>query len=497
VKVRYHPPASFVGAVALLALTATSCAPGASRSEPAAAPLAARGDSGGAAAAVPAAIPAASPASAVAARAAPASVTQRQVPAAPAPASAPAPTPAAPPDDAAPALPISQDASRMVVYTTELMIVVRDLDTVATQVATIALGHGGYVAGVDTKQDGDVPTTVVRLKVAPGQYDGAMQALRGLAVDVRGEKATTQDVTDQYDDVATQLASLEASHAQLLELQKRSGSLEEVLKVEQQADQVKLQIDRLKGRQAALERTSALASITVTASAAAVVLPRDYAAALAALRKAEASRASWQLQLERARTPEEITSLQDKLAEVAVEVDRGGMRVDSLTATAAKAGVRLPVSDAASAVAPPAETLPKQYLDTRVALRQAQQEQTLLTGELRGGAATHKAGDLTAAILRVRDLDAQLKAVEERARQAGIELPPLSEEQLAALSGVPTAPTTSVDGPALVRAAWDASLRVLYAVAATVASAVVFLWWTLPLLAAATVVVRRRLSRWS
>jgi len=492
VKVRY-PPASFVGAVALLALTATSCAPGASRSEPAATPLAARGDSGGAGASVPAAVPAASPASAVAARAAPASVTQRQVPAAPAPASAPAPTPAAP-DDAAPALPVSQDASRMVVYTTELMIVVRDLDTVATQAATIALAHGGYVAGVETKQEGDVPTTVVRLKVAPGQYDDAMQALRGLAVNVRGEKATTQDVTDQYDDVATQLASLQASHAQLLELQKRSGSLEEVLKVEQQADQVKLQIDRLKGRQAALERTSALASITVTASAAAIVLPREYAAALAALRKAEASRASRQLQIERARTPEETTSLQDKLAEVAVEVDRGAMRVDSLTATAAKAGVRLPVSDAASAVAPQAETLPKQYLDTRVALRQAQQEQMLLTDELRGGAATHKAGDLTAAILRVRDLDAQLKAVAERARQAGIELPTLSDEQLAALSGVPTAPTTSVDGPALVRAAWDASLRVLYAVAATVASAVVFLWWTLPLLATATVVVRRRLA---
>jgi hypothetical protein len=76
---------------------------------------------------------------------------------------------------------------------------------------------------------------VVRLKVPPEQYEATMSAVRGLAVEVLAEKATTQDVREEYSDTQTQIASLEVSHAQLLELMKRTGSVDEPLKVQQQA----------------------------------------------------------------------------------------------------------------------------------------------------------------------------------------------------------------------------------------------------------------------
>src|SRR5207302_10090802 len=97
--------------------------------------------------------------------------------------------------------------------------------------------------------------------VPPDQYEATRGSIRDLAVDVRSEKATTQDVTEEFSDAQTQIASLEATHAQLLELMKRTGSVEELLKVQQQADQVRLQIDRLKGRATAIERLSSLASM--------------------------------------------------------------------------------------------------------------------------------------------------------------------------------------------------------------------------------------------
>src|SRR5207249_2964244 len=102
----------------------------------------------------------------------------------------------------------------------------------------------------------------------------------------------------------TEIAIL-AQDAQLLELMKRTGTMDELLKVQQQADQVRLQIDRLKGRGTAWERLSSLASIGVTAQAAGQVVEQEYAVALVAVRQTEAQRAGLQSQLKRARTPEE------------------------------------------------------------------------------------------------------------------------------------------------------------------------------------------------
>src|SRR5437660_1763707 len=177
---------SFV-AVGVCAMVTSACAAGSTNapgatSAPAAAPTSAP------AAAAPIARPAASPAAAVA-----------QSVAAPAP---------APPGNQSPAeaaqLPITQATGRMVIYTTEIAILAQDLQLLPDRLGTLVLAHGGYVAGVETKADAGVPTVVVRLKVPPDQYEATMSGVRNLAVDVRSEKATTQDVTEEYSDTQAQ-----------------------------------------------------------------------------------------------------------------------------------------------------------------------------------------------------------------------------------------------------------------------------------------------------
>jgi Domain of unknown function (DUF4349) len=396
----------------------------------------------------------------------------------------------APSDDSA-QLPSVPDLGRMVVYTGEVTLVMQQPETLATQAAQIAAARGGYLDGVDAKDVGGIPTTVVKLRVEPARYEDAMSALRNLAVDVRNEKTATQDVTEQYDDVQTQLASLEATHAQLVQLQSRSGTMEEVLKVQQQAAQVKLQIDRLKGRQAVLQRLTALATITANAQSAALVLPRDYATALSAVRKAASAHATAQAELARARTPEEVAALQDKLAATALDQQQQQAKADALAAKAGAAGVALPTPDASADALAPAQQLPRDYVATRVALRQADHDQALLTADLQGPNPAHKPDELTAAILRVRDLTSQLRLIQERAQQANVELPTLSDDQLTVLSGVgPVATAPDVAG--LVRTAWEASLRLLSALGAAVLAAVVFLWWTVPAIGLGAFVVRRR-----
>lgn len=384
-------------------------------------------------------------------------------------------------------LPIVQNLGRMIIYTTDLTLLADSLDVLPDRVGTIALAHGGYVAGIETKEEAGIATTIIRVKVPPASYEATMRELRGLAVEVRGEKATTRDVTEEHSDVTTQIASLEATHAQLLEILKRSGSVDEVLKVQQQAGQVKLQIDRLKGRMIALERLSEFATITIKAQLASAALQREYTTVRSALRRAEAVRAALDAQLRRVHTPEEESVIRDKLAEAILEVSRHQTRIADVEAKAASIKVTLPTAEGAAFVARLDETLPKEYIDVRVALRRAEHEQTELTRAIRAGAPDADPTKLSELILRVNQLKAQLRTVQERATQAGIALPQLTPEQEAALADI-TPPGRVFEMPTPIRVAWEASLTFLL----LIASAAVFFWWVLPLVGGGALVVLRR-----
>ena len=401
----------------------------------------------------------------------------------------PAPTPGGGTAQNTPNLPVVQNLGRRIIYTTSITILAEQLDGVPNQVATMALANGGYVAGIETRDENGVPTTIVTVKVPPAQYEALMRGVRGLAVEVREEKATTQDVTEEYDDAQTQIASLEAAHAQLLELMQRAGSVEELLKVQQQAAQVKVQIDRLKGRATALERLSDMATITLKAQLASVALQRDYTAVRASLRRAEATRASLEVQLKRARTPEEEAALRDRLGEAILQIAQLQQRVADLEAKAAAAKVTLPTSDETTASARADESLPQDYINTRVELRRQRSEQARLTGLLARGQGSQEDKDaLTQVILAISRLEGQLRVIQERANQLSVTLPQLTDEQEAALAGVAPGQTRpAFEVPPQIARAWEASLTFLLGVT----SALVFLWWAIPLAVMALVLLRR------
>jgi hypothetical protein len=340
--------------------------------------------------------------------------------------------------EAASQLPVAQSLGRMVIYTTDIALLAVDLERLPDELGRLALAEGGYVAGVETKSEAGIPGVVVRLKVPPERYERTISSIRNLAVEVRSEKATTQDVTEEFSDAQTQIASLDATHTQLLELMKRAGSVEELLKVQEQAAQVRLQIDRLKGRALALERLSALATITVTAQSASVVLERDYTTARAALRQAEAKRSGLIAQLKRARTADEEASLRDKLGQAELTLQREGARVTTLDQVAKRLSIALPRPDGTVAPATADDTLPLQYLQTRVDLRRAQADQQRIAAALESGGPDTTPEHLQAAILRSNDLSIKLRVIQERAGQVGVALPAITPQEEAAMARIGT-----------------------------------------------------------
>jgi hypothetical protein len=150
--------------------------------------------------------------------------------------------------------------------------------------------------------------------------------------------------------------------------------------------------------------------------------------------------------------------------------------------------VALPRPDETSLLSAADESLPTTYLQTRVDLRRAQADQKQLTSDLQAGVPDATPDRLQAAILRSNDLTVRLKTVQDRAGQAGIVLPTISNDEEAAMAQIGTRPST--EGVVALRRAWDASLVVLQGIG----SLLVFLWWVwLPLGVAGALLVRRRI----
>lgn len=428
------------------------------------------------------------------------------------PAAAPQPAAApAPPADAAgrtttaidnavvnqplPQLPASSD--RMIVYTTDITLLVRNIGEAVSTIGDLATSQGGYLAGVENSVENGVPISTLRIKVLPERYQAAMSALRGLAVEVSAEKATTQDVTEEYSDVQTQIASLEATHRQLLDLLAKATTVDEIMKIQTQANQIKLQIDRLKGRATVLERLAGLATITARLQPAEAALGKEYVAVRTQLRQAQSAQAAQLLALQRAKTPEEENAIRDKLGELGLQIDRSTTRLKEIEAKASQASLTLPTPAPEDATAAPAgKDLPEQYIDARIQLRRALARQDDLTRRLKDpGLAPEDRSrlqqELSVAILEVSSGNVKLKSLTDRANQIGVALPTLTPEQEAALAGV-SVESTAPDPFRAAAQAWEASITFLRIALTGLVSTVVFLWWAIPLAGLLLVTLARR-----
>ncbi|MFN8523339.1 MAG: DUF4349 domain-containing protein [Chloroflexota bacterium] len=424
-----------------------------------------------------------------------ATATRRDGPVPPQPAPQPAPgqAPADPTTLPAPA------TGRMVIYTTELSILVKDLGTISNAIGDIAAQAGGFVAGVEQKDENGRAVSTIRLKVPPDRYEPTMRALRALAVEVTDEKAATQDVTEEFNDAQTQIASLEASYAQILELMKRAQNMDEIVKLQDRLAQTKVQLDRVRGRANFLQRGAEFATITVRSRLAQDVLATNFTAQRTNLRKLESQRVVLQNQIAKARNPEEENTLRDRLAEVTVEIDRVGARLKEIESRAAAAGVTLPTvapDDPQALAAPKEDELGKRSLELRAQLAAAMYQRDRLTTEIQRLPADQRAAaqaNLQAAILDVGRLTTQLKVVQDRATQLGITLPQPTEAEIAALAGIAPQRDPSVPDPWTSAVnAWNQSLRMLGFIVTGIIGAVAFLWWTVPFAIGGVWYFRRR-----
>ncbi len=155
---------------------------------------------------------------------------------------------------------------RKVIRNGWMTLVVENVTKVREEVERIVEEYKGLVANAKVNESETVPWAKMTLWVPAEDLDTILDKFSGLGKTQQIE-VSAQDITDQYFDLETRVRNLKRQEERLLSLYEREvEKLDEILKVEQEIQRVRSQIEQLEGRQRLWDRQISLSTIELTIS---------------------------------------------------------------------------------------------------------------------------------------------------------------------------------------------------------------------------------------
>lgn len=167
--------------------------------------------------------------------------------------------------DAAPDMPLPEAGEgRDIIRTGAASLRVRSVPDAFESVRQIATAAGGTVADSSFTGSGDGQSASLTVRVPVDRFGDVVAKLREVAVEVESITTGSTDVTEQVMDIEATLRNLRAVEAQYVQLLARTGSINEVLAVQDRLNQVRLQIERTEARRQSLAARAEMSTITVS-----------------------------------------------------------------------------------------------------------------------------------------------------------------------------------------------------------------------------------------
>jgi Domain of unknown function (DUF4349) len=135
-------------------------------------------------------------------------------------------------------------------------------DTINRATDVVTRAKGIYVGSSTSVPGGDPASGEVTFRVPVDAFEAVLRELKGLGT-YRGERSSTEDVTNQYVDLNAQLAAWRAQERVYLRLLDRAKSIADVIAVQNQLQQVQSNIERLQGQVNHLEDQSSFSTIVL------------------------------------------------------------------------------------------------------------------------------------------------------------------------------------------------------------------------------------------
>lgn len=154
---------------------------------------------------------------------------------------------------------------RMIVKNATMSLEVDDVDLALSRIDGIAAQSGGYV--LETRTDYSNPfqkQAFVQIAVPVDRFEAALQRIREAAGEVLSEQASGVDVSQEFVDVQSQIANLEATQARVRQLLAEAETVEEALRVNAELTRIEGELGKLKGRSQYLQQRSAFSTIAAS-----------------------------------------------------------------------------------------------------------------------------------------------------------------------------------------------------------------------------------------
>ena len=156
------------------------------------------------------------------------------------------------------------DQQRLIIRNADMTIVATDTEAALAQIAQMAENGGGWVVSSNVYQSSETTKSgYVQIRVPSEGFQSVLDAIAGLAVRVESLSTSGQDVTEEYVDLSSQLANLEATAARVRAFLDDATRVEDALAVNAELSRLEGEIAVIKGRMQFLEQSSAFSSITV------------------------------------------------------------------------------------------------------------------------------------------------------------------------------------------------------------------------------------------
>lgn len=161
-------------------------------------------------------------------------------------------------------------ANRLIVKNADLQLTVENTDVAIDRLTQVVGDVGGYIVSsrvwYQPWLDVEYKYASLTLGVPVDQFETAMRRLRDIALAVNDERASGQDVTDEYVDLESRLRNLEATRDRIRTFLDQAQNVDEALKVNQELKAVEAEIEAVQGRINYLFDRSSYSTITVQLS---------------------------------------------------------------------------------------------------------------------------------------------------------------------------------------------------------------------------------------
>jgi hypothetical protein len=165
----------------------------------------------------------------------------------------------------------------MIVRTADVKIVVSDTARSVSAITAAVEAAGGYVSGSNVWREGELLRAKLTLRVPSAKLTSTLATIRAAAKRVETETVASEDVSQEFVDLESQVRNLEATEEELRELLRvarvNSKKATEVLEVHQQLTVIRGQIEQARGRMRYLSQVTAMSSVALDIAPDAVAQP--------------------------------------------------------------------------------------------------------------------------------------------------------------------------------------------------------------------------------